>query len=188
MIEKNKVVSIAYVLKNDKGEVLDLSPAESPLEYLHGAGNLIVGMEKALEGRDVGEKFSVTIPPADAYGEYSEKLIFSVPRANFGEAKISVGDQFEADFPDGSQLVTVLEISADKVKIDANHELAGKTLFFDVEILAVRDATDKEIALGRVRHSCGGCNVGCNDGGCGGNCGGDCSGDGGCGDDCHCKK
>ena len=151
-IEKNKVVSINYTLKNDGGEVLDSSEGGEPLAYLHGQGNLIPGLETELEGKEEGEQFETQITPSDAYGEYNDALIAEVPRDRFtGVEDIDVGMEFQAQTSDGgSQIVRVTEVGDDSVKVDANHPLAGQTLHFDVTVADVRDATEEEIDHGHV--------------------------------------
>jgi FKBP-type peptidyl-prolyl cis-trans isomerase SlyD len=146
------------------------------LEFISGRRFLIAGLEKELEGKKAGDKFSAVIPPAEAYGEYSEQLKFSVPKTQFDtDVEIEVGMQFQAGM---GQIVTVKEVKEKEVVIDANHPLAGETLYFDVEILSVRAATSEEIAA--ILAPRGGCGGGC--GGCGGGCGDDCN----CDDDCSC--
>ncbi len=176
-ISKDKMVSIDYVLKDDAGTVIDSSKDTGPLEYLHGNGNLIPGLESQLEGRSAGEFFTAVVQPADAYGEYDKKLVLQVPRNQFdSDAPIEIGMRFQADTNAGPTIVRVTAVSEDTVTVDANHELAGKTLHFDVTVKGVRDATEEEL----TPQSCGGCGGGC--GGCGGGCGDGGCGDGGCGD------
>jgi FKBP-type peptidyl-prolyl cis-trans isomerase SlyD len=151
-VEKNKVVTIHYTLTNDEGAVLDSSEGKTPLKYLHGNKNLIEGLENALLGKKVGDKLHVVIEPADAYGEKRADLIQEVPKEAFqGVEDIQVGMQFNAQAPDGSAyVVTVTNVAEDKVTIDANHDLAGVRLTFDVEVIDVRNATDEEIEHGHV--------------------------------------
>lgn len=176
IIGKNKVVAIEYTLKNASDEIIDTSVGAEPLEYLHGYGMLISGLEKELEGKTEGDELSVVIEPAEAYGERREDLIFDVDRSNFEEgSKIEEGMQFEAATPGGRQIVTVVKVSDDKVTIDANHPLAGEKLFFDVKVVNVREATEQELA------PASGCGCGCGSS-CGDGCGSDgCGCDGGCG-------
>lgn len=169
-ISKDKVVSIDYTLKDDKGAVIDTSANSGPLEYLHGNGRLITGMEKALEGKQPGDEFQITISPEEGYGVFNPDLIIKVPREQFDtDITIEPGMCFQAS--DGS-IVTVKEVTDKEVTIDANHELAGKTLFFDVKVVSVRDATPEELAppSSGCGGGCGGCGGSC--GSCGGGCGG----------------
>ncbi|MCR5289516.1 MAG: peptidylprolyl isomerase [Treponema sp.] len=175
-IAKDKMVSINYTLKDDEGTVIDSSNG-TPLEYLHGNGNLIPGLEVQLEGKAPGDKFAAIVAPKDAYGEYDEKLVLEVPRNQFdSEVPIEIGMRFQADTTSGPTIVRVTKITEDKVTVDANHDLAGKTLHFDIEVVTVRDATEEELT---PQSSCGGGCGGCG-GGCDSGCGGGCSCDGGC--------
>ena len=109
LIAANKAVSIDYTLTNDAGEVIDSSAGGAPMVYLHGAGNIIVGLEKALEGKRAGDELSVAVEPQDAYGEYSAELVAVLGREMFeGVDELEVGMQFHASGPDGSmQIVTI---------------------------------------------------------------------------------
>ena len=177
-IEQDKWVAIHYTLKGEDGEVIDSSVGGAPLGYVHGHGYLIFGLENELLGKEPGDKFNAVIQPKDGYGEYDSRLIIEVERKQFEfDGEITVGMQFQVMTPQGPSIVKVTEINGDKVKIDGNHELAGKVLNFEVEVVEVRDATEDELNP----RGCGGCG-----GGCGGNCEGDCGGDceGNCGSGC----
>lgn len=181
-ISKDKMVSIEYTLKNSAGEIIDSSQDAGPLDYIHGRGDLIAGLEAALEGKVAGDAFAVEIEAADAYGERNEEAVFDVPKSQFDGADIEVGMQFEASSPEGSHIVTVVKITDENVTVDANHPLAGEKLFFDIKVVEVREATAEELAGG----GCG-CGCGCGDDDDyydegGGGCGGGCSG---CGCGCH---
>jgi len=155
-IQKDKVVSIDYTLTGDNGQVLDSSNGREPLAYLHGAGNIIPGLESALEGKDEGDELNVQIPPDQAYGQRDERMVQPVPRTAFqGVADIQPGMQFQAQTNAGPRLITVVGVEGDQVTIDANHPLAGATLKFDVKIVNVRDATSEEMSHGHV-HGAGG--------------------------------
>lgn len=154
-VENGKVVSFHYTLTNANGDVLDQSQ-DHPMPYLHGAGNIIPGLEKELAGKSVGDKLTVNVPAAEAYGEYHEQLVNDVPREAFqGVDVIEPGMQFQANTPEGVQVITVKAVNGDLVTVDANHPLAGQDLNFDVEIVEVRDATEEEQAHGHV-HGVGG--------------------------------
>lgn len=156
IIEKNKVTSIDYTLKDDSGNVLDSSEGREPLSYLHGNGNLIPGLEEALEGKKEGDNISVSIPPEKGYGIRNKELIQTVDRAMFqGVDQIQAGMQFQANTEQGTQIFTVTDIEGDQVTIDGNHPLAGANLNFDVTIQGIREATDEEIQHGHV-HGPGG--------------------------------
>ena len=154
-VEKDKVVSIEYTLKDKDGNVIDASNGH-PLAYLHGHGQIIPGLEKALEGKTVGDKLTVTVPAAEAYGERVEQLVQDVPRALFqGVDNIEVGMRFEAQSEQGVHSVEVTKVDGDTITVDGNHPLAGKDLTFDVEIVEIRDATPDELAHGHA-HGPGG--------------------------------
>ena len=156
-IEKNVVASLAYQVKVEDGVVVDESTVDAPLDYLHGNNNLITGLETALEGKEAGAKFSVTVSPDEAYGEHSEALVQRVPAEVFqGVEQIEVGMRFLADTDQGPVPVEVTEVDGDEVVVDGNHMLAGHTLTFDVEVVALRKATAEEIEHGHV-HQAGGC-------------------------------
>jgi len=151
MIGKNAVVSINYTLTNDAGEVMDTSEGREPLTYLHGANNLIPGLEKEMEGQTSGQSFKVTIPPAEAYGESNPELIQTLSKDMFkGVDKVEPGMGFTAQGPQGEQHIVVTAVDGDQVTIDANHPMAGKTLHFAVEIVSVRDASAEEVEHGHV--------------------------------------
>ncbi|MCQ8105572.1 peptidylprolyl isomerase [Methylomonas sp. SURF-2] len=149
-ITDKTAVSFHYTLTNPSGEQLDSSRGEEPLLYLHGAGNIISGLEAALAGKSAGDTFSVTIPPAEGYGELAPEMVQVVSKKMFEGMDVEVGMQFHADVSHGSGIITVTEIDGDDVTIDGNHPLAGETLVFDVEVVDVRAATDDELAHGHI--------------------------------------
>ena len=152
LIGDKLVVSMHYKLTDDEGTVLDSSEGSEPLSYLHGSGNIIPGLEKALTGKVEGDSLQVTVAPADGYGEVMDELIHTVNKTAFQETgSVEPGMAFEAQGPDGSsQRIVVKKVDGDEVTIDANHPLAGLTLHFDVEIVGVREATAEEVAHGHV--------------------------------------
>lgn len=155
-IQANAVVSIHYAVSDESGEQLDSSAGKDPLTYLHGANNIISGLEKALEGKDVGDQVQVNIPPEEAYGERMEQLVEAVPREAFGDVEnLEVGMRFQAQTDKGEISVVITDIEDDQVTVDGNHPLAGKALNFDVEVSEVREATEEEIAHGHA-HGAGG--------------------------------
>ena len=156
LIAQDKVVLIHYTLTNDKGEVLDSSSGGDPLAYLHGQGNIIPGLEKALEGRQEGDRLNVAVEPAEGYGERDDRLVQQVPRRQFGGANVQPGMQFHAQTSQGhARVVTVTRIVGDMVTVDGNHPLAGEKLHFEVEVTGVRDASTEELEHGHV-HGPGG--------------------------------
>jgi len=150
-VADNMAVSIHYTLTNDDGEVLDSSIGDEALVYLHGGGNIVSGLEKALHGKVAGDKFNVRIAPEEAYGELMEEMIQVISRDMFeGIDNIEVGMQFHADVSSGTGVVTVVNIEDDDITIDGNHPLAGLALTFDVEVIDVRAATEEEAAHGHI--------------------------------------
>ncbi len=149
-ISRNSAVSIHYTLTNDAGEVLDSSVGEEPLLYLHGTGNIIAGLEQALNGKSAGDKFEVTVPAAEAYGEVDESMVQVAPLSMFQGMEVEVGMQFHADVSHGNGIITITAVEGDEVTIDGNHPLAGQALTFAVEVVSVRPATAEELAHGHV--------------------------------------
>lgn len=155
-ITKNKVVIMHYTLKNDDGTVIDSSEGREPLAYLHGASNIVIGLENGLEGKSAGDKLSVVVAASEGYGEYSEDLKQEVPLAQFDDqSQVQAGAQFHAQTPQGVVVATVLSVDNENAVIDMNHALAGQTLNFDIEIVEVRDATKEELQHGHA-HAPGG--------------------------------
>jgi len=154
---ENPVVSIHYTLTNKAGEKLDSSIGAEPLSYLHGKGNIIPGLEKALNDSSVGDKLTVTIEPEDAYGERNNEQIQVVDKEMFqGVDNLEVGMQFQADSSTGPAVVTITAIEDDKITIDGNHPLAGEQLTFEVEVTEIRPATESELENGHIHGE--GCN------------------------------
>ena len=151
-ITKDKVAQIHYTLKDSDGNIIDSSAGQEPLTYLHGGGNLIMGMEEGLEGKAKGDKFKLKISPEKGYGVRDAALIQKVPRASFGDQKIEKGMQFQTN---RGTVVTVTETGLESITVDGNHPLAGKELHFDVEIMGIRNATAEELSHGHV-HGPGG--------------------------------
>lgn len=181
VISKDKMVTLHYTLKDDNGVTLDTSVDKLPLLYVHGNGYLIQGLEKELEGKKVGDVIHTVVQPEDAYGKYEEKLVAVLPRKSFEiDGDINIGMQFQMTTSYGPTIVRVTKVDGDNITIDANHELAGKTLHFDLEILEVRDITQQERDS---MHSGCGCHGGC--GGCGDSCDSECTECSDCGGECN---
>ncbi|MCL1040600.1 MULTISPECIES: peptidylprolyl isomerase [Shewanella] len=179
IITQHTAVSIHYSLTNQQGELIESSFEGEPMLYLHGAENMIPGLEKALEGKSVGDKLEVTVEAEDAYGPYHDGLRQDVPLAAFGDIEdIVPGMRFIAETEMGQRPVQVTEVKDDVVVVDGNHPLAGQTLNFSVEVLSVREASEEEIAHGHI-HAAGGCggHEHSHEGGC---CGGESHSHGGC--------
>jgi len=150
-IAQNKVVSIAYTLTDPEGTVIDKASDAEPLAFIQGIGNIIPGLESALEGKAAGDSIQVTIEPKDAYGERDDRLTQVLNKEMFsGVDSVEAGMQFHAQTDQGLSIVTVTDVSGDEVTIDGNHPLAGVTLNFDVNVVDVRDATEDELEHGHV--------------------------------------
>ena len=194
-ITQNAVVEFSYELEVD-GQVVDHTTKERPLDYIHGTGSLLPKLEAHIEGMEPGDKFDVTLSPADGYGEVDPNRIIDLPKAAFevnGEIREDLlvpGNTIPMMNSMGGVIPgVVIEVSEDSVKMDLNHQMAGKTLHFTGEVISVREATEKELTEGlhgEFVHTCG-CG-GCHGGDCGGGCeGGHCGEghDGDCGCGCH---
>lgn len=151
-IQNNSAVSFHYKLTDDDGINIDSSEGKEPLGYLHGAGNIIPGLEKALEGKKLGDSLTVAVTAAEGYGEVQKELIQEVPREAFqGIDTIELGMQFEAQTGQGGTVpVTVVAVTDELVTVDGNHPLAGRNLNFDVTIEEVRKASEEELARGHL--------------------------------------
>ena len=152
LIRENSVVSVNYTLTDDDGKVLDSSDGSKPMVYLHGAGNIVPGLEKALVGKGAGDSLKVRVEPAEAYGEVVPNGVKTIERSAFeGVDVVEVGMAFQAQAPDGTeQHIMVTKVEGDNVTIDINHPLAGVPLNFDIKILSVRQATKEELDHGHT--------------------------------------
>ena len=149
-IGSKKVVSIAYTLKDDAGEVIDSSAGGDPLVYIQGAGNLVSGLEKALEGRVKGDHVVVSVSPAEGYGSRDESLIRKIPVRKLANGKAVVGQRVRVQTDQGPLILLVTAVHGDYATVDPNHPLSGKTLNFEVDVVEVRDATAEELHHGHV--------------------------------------
>lgn len=152
MIGSGKVVGMAYSLKNDAGEVIDQASHAEPFLYIHGASQIVPGLEEALVGLKISDKKDISVSPDAGYGPVIPGLRMTVKKTQFpGVENIEVGMQFQAQSPEGhGMLFTIVELVDDDVTIDGNHPLAGETLHFAVEILSMREATEEEMSHGHV--------------------------------------
>lgn len=156
VVSSNKVVCIHYTLRDEAGVILDSSSGRAPLAYLHGKGNLVAGLEAALDGKSAGDRLDVTVAPEQGYGVRDDRLVQIVPRTKFGNAAgVAPGMRVRADGPQGPRIMTVVRVERDLVTVDANHPLAGRTLRYQVEITEIRRATREELQHGHV-HGPGG--------------------------------
>jgi len=155
-ISKDKVVQFYYTLKDEAGQTLESNVGADPVAYLHGHKNMMPGVEKALEGREAGEEFTVTLPPEETYGLRREDSEQRVPTKHLmGAKKWKPGMMAVVQTEQGQRQVTVVKVGKFMVTVDTNHPMAGKTLTFDMIVADVRDATSEEIAHGHA-HGIGG--------------------------------
>ena len=150
-IENNTVVTVDYVLTNDQQEELYSSADDESIIYLHGGNELLDGLERALDGRSVGEQFSVTLQPAEAYGDEQPELIQTMHMDEFNGVEMYEGMELQGKDPDGNfQLLRVEKVVGDQVTVNMNHPLAGMVLNFTGEVKGVRPATEEELAHGHA--------------------------------------
>lgn len=150
-IAENCVVGIHYTLTDTEGSTIDASAEGAPLVYLHGAKNIIPGLENELAGKKEGDALKVTVKPEEGYGQKVPELVQEVPRTAFPEdAKLEPGMRFSAQSEAGETTVVVTEVGDENVTVDGNHPLAGQTLNFDVTVDSVRQASEEELAHGHV--------------------------------------
>jgi len=155
-IENRKVVTFHYTLSDEQGEQLESSREGDPMTYLHGVGNIIPGLEKALAGKAAGDRFEVSVEPAEAYGERNENGIQRIPAKHFKQVgRLKPGQVVVMQTREGPRQLTVVKVGRFNVDVDTNHPMAGLSLTFEVEVTDVRDATDEEISHGHV-HGKGG--------------------------------
>ena len=157
IIERKKIVTIEYSLKDEHGNVLE---EKNTLTYLHGFKNIVIGLEEALEGKKVGDTLSVAVPPEKGYGLRDENMVFTLPKENFlskmgdddelneVQRDIKVGMEFETAIDDVPYILTVIKIDDKGVTVDANHPLADKALFFDVKVTEIKEALSDELVQG----------------------------------------
>ena len=154
-IEKDRVVRFHYAVAEQGAEPVESSHGGEPPAILFGHGNIIPGLEKAMDGREAGEKFSVDVPAAEAYGEKREGLTQRVPKKHFGNQRLEPGMQVVLNTNFGPRAVTIEKVGMSVVDVDLNHPMAGKDLHFDIEVVDVREATAEELEHGHV-HGDGG--------------------------------
>lgn len=151
VIAQNRVVSMHYTLKDEKGTTIDSSQGHEPLAYIQGIGGLIPGLEDALEGKIKGDKLDVTVTPEDGYGQRQDNMVQKVSKSGFqGDEELVVGMQVQVETQNGPSIALVTEIKEEDVMLDLNHPLAGVTLNFNVEVMDVREATEEELEHGHV--------------------------------------
>ena len=145
-MSKPKYYKVNYWLKNPEGDVVDTSEGGEPMSFVEGSKTVIKGIQKALDGRQTGDRIEVTVPPELAYGEHREELLNTVPLSLFdGVESVVPGMKFQTNTGDQVQIVKVAKVSGAEVLVDANHPLAGLTLVFELDIIEARDATAEEV-------------------------------------------
>lgn len=151
-ISDGSVVTMHYKLTLDDGQVVDSSEGSDPLAYLHGANNIVPGLESAMSGKESGESFNVEVEPEEGYGPRHEQAVQKVPRAAFpADAQLEPGIQFQAQNENQQPVMgMILAVEDDTIVVDFNHPLAGRTLHFAIEVVSVRDATAEERELGQA--------------------------------------
>ncbi len=155
-IQKDRVVQFHYTVSEQGQEAIETSrDRDEPLAILAGHGNIIPGLDKALEGHVAGDRFGVDVAAADAYGERRDGSTQRVPKKHFGEQKLAPGNQVVLNTNFGPRAVTIQKVGMSVVDVDLNHPMAGKDLHFDVEIIDVREASKEELEHGHV-HGDGG--------------------------------
>jgi FKBP-type peptidyl-prolyl cis-trans isomerase SlyD len=148
-VAKDRVVAINYRLTVEGSEV-DSSHGRGPLNYLHGHANIVAGLERALEGRAVGDEVELDVPPDAGYGSRDEERLVQVTRDQLGFDP-EVGTVVRAQLPDGrEQHLMIAEVEGDQITLDGNHPLAGETLHFEVSIDSIREATPEELEKGFI--------------------------------------
>lgn len=150
-IAADTVVTLEYTLTDDSGEVIDASDGE-PLEYLHGQGQLVPGLERQLEGHKAGETLAVDVLPAEGYGDHEPARVVQVERNELpADLDPEVGMELNTEGPNGEPITLwITDVSETEITLDGNHPLAGQTLHFNIEVRAVRAATEEELTHGHV--------------------------------------
>ena len=149
-IEKDRVVRFHYSVAEQGQEPVESSKGGEPLAILYGHGNIIPGLEKAMEGREAGDTFSADVPAAEAYGEKREGLTQRIPKKHFGDQRLVPGMQVVLNTNFGPRAVTIEKVGMSVVDVDLNHSMAGKDLHFDIDVVDVREATAEELEHGHV--------------------------------------
>ena len=153
-IEKDRVVRFHYTV-SEAGASVESSKDRDPLAILIGHGNIIPGLEKAMDGHEAGDAFAADVPAAEAYGEKREGLTQRVPKKHFEGQRLEPGMQVVLNTNFGPRAVTIEKVGMTVVDVDLNHPMAGKDLSFDIEIVDVREASAEELEHGHV-HGDGG--------------------------------
>lgn len=162
VVKKNKIISIQYHATDETGTIVDSNEEMQPLEYLHGYGNILQHLEAALDGAAINEERKVSLSPAQAYGEFNPELVFEVAKDRFPEGADQLQPGTLVQSSDGEELL-VTDVDGDKIILDGNHPLAGRTLHYTVTIKGIRQPTESELSHGHAHHA--------HDNNCGNGCG-----------------
>ncbi len=149
-VAEKKAVTIKYTLRDEEGAVLDSTDGRDPLTYLHGADNLVPGVEEALQGKSPGDEVTVTVPPEKGYGKREDGNVRNVPVRKLPAGRLQPGATVQLNTNHGPVVAVVKAVKGDYATLDLNHPLAGKTLRFELQVVEVRDATEEEISHGHV--------------------------------------
>ena len=150
LISAQKVVTLAYTLKNDAGEVIDSSKGRDPLVYIQGIGSLVPGLEKALEGHAPGDHVDVSVTPEEGYGAHDPSLVRKIPVRKLPQGKARAGMRLGVETDTGPLMLLVVSVAGDYATVDPNHPLSGQALRFEVDVIDVRDATADELEHGHA--------------------------------------
>jgi FKBP-type peptidyl-prolyl cis-trans isomerase SlyD len=146
-VAPNRFVSLEYTLRDEQGELLDESEGDAGIDYVHGYGMLVPGLESALRGLKAGDQREIIVPAASGYGEHQEDLVMELDRSELpNPEEVAEGDEFIAEWPGGEEVpLRVVLVKDDSVVVDGNHPLAGIALCYSVKVRSVREATEEEI-------------------------------------------
>lgn len=187
-IADNMYVAIEYALTLDSGEEIDRSQEGKPLAFITGAGQIVPGLEKGLNGMAAGDSAEITVAPEDAYGPIKEDLLQEIPRSQFPtDMEVKEGMSFEAQGPQGPFMIVVSKVNDnDTVTVDLNHPMAGKSLNFAIKVVEVRPPKTEELASLNSAAGCG-CGGGAPAESAGCACGSEAPAENsGCGPGCNC--
>ena len=160
LVSKNKIVSIRYSVTDAEGITVDSNVDFEPLDYLHGAGNILPALENMLEGASEMEEKQVILLPQQAYSEYNENLVVAVSKDAFQGNLDMAKPGMTVEDMDG-RILEIMEILPDKIIVNGNHPFAGKVLHFKVYVSAIREATEQELISGQPEQRDNGCGPGC---------------------------
>ncbi|QDE31546.1 MULTISPECIES: peptidylprolyl isomerase [Shewanella] len=155
-IKDDMIVQFNYTLRDEKGDVIESNEGREPIAYLHGHDNMMPGIEAAINGKEIGDKFTITPPAADTYGERQADAEQRVSVKHLVGAKVwKPGMAAVVNTEEGQRQVTIIKVGKFMATVDVNHPLSGRELTFDIEVVGARDASDEEIAHGHA-HGAGG--------------------------------